>query len=234
VIATLQEYHQETLNNLRIAQRNARKLCCTMLDTMGPEIIVINRCAGHLPPLVTHARAALCHAARLQPSAHAGPRMGHAWMSSDSVASTPDNNPWAQMACNTAVTIARSTACLAFAPPPCPFHRSPEEPISLTAGQTVTLTCNKSVQASSSVLPISYPSLAATGLAPGSQMFVGQYLFTGSETSSVYLTVQEVRARARAHTRTHTGTRTGHALGTDRPPACVRAQRRRPTPPVPR
>ena len=42
---TPQEYHQETLNNLRIAQRNARKLCCTMLDTMGPEIIVINRCA---------------------------------------------------------------------------------------------------------------------------------------------------------------------------------------------
>lgn len=39
----LQEYHQETLDNLRQAQRNAKRLCCTMLDTMGPEIIVLNR-----------------------------------------------------------------------------------------------------------------------------------------------------------------------------------------------
>ncbi|PNW87383.1 hypothetical protein CHLRE_02g147900v5 [Chlamydomonas reinhardtii] len=106
------EYHQETLDNLRIAMRNTKRLCCTMLDTMGPEIIVLNR---------------------------------------------------------------------------------PEAPISLTAGQTLTLTCNKSVAASETVLPISYPSLAGTGLAPGSQVFVGQYLFTGSETSSVYLTVQEVK-----------------------------------------
>ncbi|PNG82975.1 Pyruvate kinase, cytosolic isozyme, partial [Tetrabaena socialis] len=36
------EYHQETLDNLRTAQRNTRRLCCTMLDTMGPEIIVLN------------------------------------------------------------------------------------------------------------------------------------------------------------------------------------------------
>ncbi|PNH00103.1 Pyruvate kinase, cytosolic isozyme, partial [Tetrabaena socialis] len=69
----------------------------------------------------------------------------------------------------------------------------PEHPISLAAGQTLTLTCNTTVAASETVLPISYPSLAGTGLAPGSQVFVGQYLFTGSETSSVYLTVQEVR-----------------------------------------
>ncbi|GIL59095.1 hypothetical protein Vafri_14039 [Volvox africanus] len=106
------EYHQETLDNLRVAMRNTKRLCCTMLDTMGPEIIVLNR---------------------------------------------------------------------------------PEAPISLNAGQTLTLTCDKSVQASATVLPISYPTLAGTGLAPGSQVFVGQYLFTGSETSSVYLTVQEVR-----------------------------------------
>lgn len=52
--------------------------------------------------------------------------------------------------------------------------------------------------ASETVLPISYPSLAGTGLAPGSQVFVGQYLFTGSETSSVYLTVQEVSEEERA------------------------------------
>ncbi|GLC42008.1 hypothetical protein PLESTF_000110500 [Pleodorina starrii] len=106
------DYHQETLDNLRVAMRNTKRLCCTMLDTMGPEIIVLNR---------------------------------------------------------------------------------PEAPITLNAGQSLTLTCNKSASASANVLPISYPSLAGTGLAPGSQVFVGQYLFTGSETSSVYLTVQEVR-----------------------------------------
>ncbi|KAG2488957.1 hypothetical protein HYH03_012576 [Edaphochlamys debaryana] len=106
------DYHQETLDNLRVAMRNTKRLCCTMLDTMGPEIIVLNR---------------------------------------------------------------------------------PDAPISLTAGQTITLTCNKTVPASATVLPISYPSWVGTGLAPGSQIFVGQYLFTGSETSSVYLTVQEVR-----------------------------------------
>lgn len=107
------EYHQETLNNLRTAMRNTKRLCCTMLDTMGPEIIVLNR----------------------------------------------------------------------------PESMS----IQLEAGQTLTLTSNRSVPASSTVLPISYPSLAAAGLQPGTQVFVGQYLFTGSETSSAYLTVQEVR-----------------------------------------
>lgn len=26
--------------------RNTKRLCCTMLDTMGPEIIVLNRCVN--------------------------------------------------------------------------------------------------------------------------------------------------------------------------------------------
>jgi hypothetical protein len=55
----------------------------------------------------------------------------------------------------------------------------PEQPIDLQAGQTVVLTCDGSKQASSSVLPISYPSLTGTGLQPGRSVFVGQYLFTG-------------------------------------------------------
>lgn len=62
--------------------------------------------------------------------------------------------------------------------PCCRVHR-PAEPIKLEAGQTVQLTCNTSKQASASVLPISYPSLAGTGLQPGRSVFVGQYLFTG-------------------------------------------------------
>ncbi|XP_076939178.1 pyruvate kinase, cytosolic isozyme-like [Bidens hawaiensis] len=32
------EYHQETLNNLRIAMHNTQILCAVMLDTKGPEI----------------------------------------------------------------------------------------------------------------------------------------------------------------------------------------------------
>eukprot|EP00878_Enallax_costatus_P004218 GHUV01004448.1.p1 GENE.GHUV01004448.1~~GHUV01004448.1.p1 ORF type:complete len:578 (+),score=172.79 GHUV01004448.1:112-1845(+) len=106
-----QDMHQLGLDNLRKASKETRTLCATMMDTLGPEIVVINR---------------------------------------------------------------------------------PSEPILLQAGQTVLLTCDSSKQASSSVLPISYPSLAGTGLQPGRSVFVGQYLFTGSETTSAYLTVQTV------------------------------------------
>jgi pyruvate kinase len=62
----------------------------------------------------------------------------------------------------------------------------------LKAGQQVTLTCDHTKPASSSLLPISYPSLQGTGLQAGRAIFVGQYLFTGSETTSAYLTVQSV------------------------------------------
>jgi pyruvate kinase len=103
--------HQKGLENLRAASKATRTLCATWMDTLGPEIIVINR---------------------------------------------------------------------------------PAEPIDLQAGQTVILTCDSSKQASSSVLPISYPSLTGTGLQPGRSVFVGQYLFTGSETTSAYLTVQQM------------------------------------------
>jgi pyruvate kinase len=57
----------------------------------------------------------------------------------------------------------------------------PSEPIKLEAGQTVLLTCDSSKQASSSVLPIAYPTLAGTGILPGRSVFVGQYLFTGEQ-----------------------------------------------------
>eukprot|EP00877_Chromochloris_zofingiensis_P015067 jgi/Chrzof1/9814/Cz04g17040.t1 len=106
-----QAYHKEGLDNLRKATQQTRILCATMMDTLGPEIVVLNR---------------------------------------------------------------------------------PEQPIDLQAGQTVTLTCKDNQEANSTTLPISYPSLAHTGLQPGRAIFVGQYLFTGSETTSAYLTVQQV------------------------------------------
>ncbi|GBF93146.1 pyruvate kinase [Raphidocelis subcapitata] len=105
------EFHQEGLNNLREAMARTGKLCASIMDTLGPEIVVLNRTA---------------------------------------------------------------------------------EPIALTAGQTLTLACSTTAKASATLLPISYPSLTHAGLQPGRHIFVGQYLFTGSETTSAYLTVQSV------------------------------------------
>jgi hypothetical protein len=52
--------------------------------------------------------------------------------------------------------------------------------------------------ASPAVLPISWPgSFLGSGLAPGSAVFVGQYLFSGAETTSAYLTVKQVWGQAR-------------------------------------
>jgi pyruvate kinase len=35
-------YHQETLENLRTAVKNTKRLCAVMLDTVGPELQVLN------------------------------------------------------------------------------------------------------------------------------------------------------------------------------------------------
>ncbi|KAA0054077.1 pyruvate kinase 2, cytosolic-like [Cucumis melo var. makuwa] len=34
------DYHQETLENLKIAVKSTKKLCAVMLDTAGPEVLV--------------------------------------------------------------------------------------------------------------------------------------------------------------------------------------------------
>lgn len=65
-------------------------------------------------------------------------------------------------------------------------------PIRLEEGALVTLTSDRTQPASCSTLPISYHDLASCGLQPGWSVFVGQYLFTGSEQTSAYLTVQSV------------------------------------------
>jgi hypothetical protein len=41
---TQQEWHQETLDNLRTAMARTHLMCATVMDTLGPEIVVINRC----------------------------------------------------------------------------------------------------------------------------------------------------------------------------------------------
>nr|AMN88616.1 pyruvate kinase [Diospyros kaki] len=105
------DYHQETLENLRAAVKSTTKLCAVMLDTVGPELQVVN---------------------------------------------------------NT------------------------EKSISLKEDGIVVLTPHQGQEASSDVLPINFFGLSKA-VKKGDTIFVGQYLFTGSETTSVWLEVDDVK-----------------------------------------
>lgn len=105
------DYHQETLENLKTAIKSTQKLCAIMLDTVGPELQVINKS---------------------------------------------------------------------------------EKAISLEADAYVILTPDQEQEASSQLLPINFSGLSKA-VKQGDTIFVGQYLFTGSETTSVWLEVSEVK-----------------------------------------
>ncbi|TYJ18893.1 hypothetical protein E1A91_A09G153500v1 [Gossypium mustelinum] len=105
------EYHQETLENLKAAVKLTKKLCAVMLDTVGPELQVVNKS---------------------------------------------------------------------------------EKAISLEADATVFLTPDEGQEASSNLLPINFDGLSKA-VKKGDTIFIGQYLFTGSETTSVWLEVSEVQ-----------------------------------------
>ncbi|XVE68676.1 hypothetical protein DITRI_Ditri09bG0087700 [Diplodiscus trichospermus] len=104
------EFHQETLENLKIAVKSTKKLCGIMLDTGGPELQVVNKT---------------------------------------------------------------------------------EHPISLEADTKVILTPNEDKQAMSTLLPINFRGLSKA-VSKGDTIFIGQYLFTGNETTSVWLEVSEL------------------------------------------
>ncbi|XP_077230083.1 pyruvate kinase 1, cytosolic-like [Tasmannia lanceolata] len=104
------DYHQETLENLKTAVKSTKKLCAVMLDTVGPELQVVNKI---------------------------------------------------------------------------------ERSISLEADALVVLTPDQNQEASSKVLPINFDGLAKA-VKKGDTIFIGQYLFTGSETTSVWLEVAEM------------------------------------------
>jgi pyruvate kinase len=106
-----EEYHQGTLDNLKIAVKNTRRLCAVIFDTVGPELQIVNE--------------------------------------------------W-------------------------------EHPIALEAGGFVTLTPDLSKEPSPTLLPINWPQMA-DAVKPKDTIFVGQYLFTGSESTSVWLQVVEVQ-----------------------------------------
>ncbi|KAL9319126.1 hypothetical protein ACSQ67_015643 [Phaseolus vulgaris] len=103
-------YHQETLEHLRTAIKSTKKLCAVMLDTVGPELQVVNKT---------------------------------------------------------------------------------EHPISLQADTLVVLTPDQNKEAASNLLPLNFNGLSKA-VKKGDNIFIGQYLFTGSETTSVWLEVSEV------------------------------------------
>ncbi|KAJ7976039.1 Pyruvate kinase family protein [Quillaja saponaria] len=69
-----------------------------------------------------------------------------------------------------------------------------EKTISLQADGHVVLTPDVEQEASSEILPINFDGLAKA-VKKGDTIFVGQYLFTGSETTSVWLEVAEVKGK---------------------------------------
>jgi len=105
------EYHQETLENLKVAIKTTKKLCAVMLDTVGPELQVVNKS---------------------------------------------------------------------------------EIIITLEENASVVLTPDQGKEATNEVLPINFNGLAKA-VKPGDTIFMGQYLFTGSETTSVWLEVSELK-----------------------------------------
>uniref|UniRef100_A0A0E0F3P0 Pyruvate kinase n=1 Tax=Oryza meridionalis TaxID=40149 RepID=A0A0E0F3P0_9ORYZ len=69
-------------------------------------------------------------------------------------------------------------------------HNSTGGPIELKAGNHVTITPDISKAPSSEILPIKFGDLAKA-VKKGDTLFIGQYLFTGSETTSSWLEVVE-------------------------------------------
>ncbi|XP_057983105.1 pyruvate kinase 2, cytosolic-like [Malania oleifera] len=106
-----EDYHQGTLDNLRIAVKNTKKLCAIMLDTVGPELQIYNKYGN---------------------------------------------------------------------------------PIELKADDHVTITPDATNEPSAGVLPVNYAGLSEK-VKKGDTIFLGQYLFTGSETTSVWLEVLEAK-----------------------------------------
>ena len=82
------------------------------------------------------------------------------------------------------------------------------------AGQSITLTCDQSLASSSSMLSVTYKTFENSGVLPGSSIFIGQYLFSGSETSSAHLSVQQVGSAVEQHF-------SQHVAGTSAPLSCA-------------
>ncbi|XP_028088804.1 pyruvate kinase 1, cytosolic-like isoform X2 [Camellia sinensis] len=65
-------YHQETLENLRIAVKNVKRLCAVMLDTMGPALQVCNK-TGNPIEMMADNRVTVTPDTTIEPSAEVLP-----------------------------------------------------------------------------------------------------------------------------------------------------------------
>lgn len=65
------------------------------------------------------------------------------------------------------------------------------ERLTISEGDTVTITADQTAECSNTVFPVTYSKFPAM-CQPGDSIFVGRYLVTGSETSSVFLEVEDV------------------------------------------
>ncbi|CAL9135311.1 unnamed protein product [Musa textilis] len=73
-------------------------------------------------------------------------------------------------------------------------RNTPGEPIELKAGNHVIITPDLSRVPSAEILPINFTDLAKA-VKKGDTIFIGQYLFTGSETTSVWLEVLDTAGK---------------------------------------
>ncbi|EFJ40338.1 cytosolic pyruvate kinase [Volvox carteri f. nagariensis] len=115
------EFHRKSLHNLQLAMRKSRRLCCTMVDTLGRELMIRRQV-----------------------------KIGE--------------DGW-------------------------PIH---EESFAVTAGQQVVITTRTDVDASGSVLPITYNKFTEMAV-KGDTVYIGRYLVCGADSASLYLEVVDVQ-----------------------------------------
>lgn len=63
----------------------------------------------------------------------------------------------------------------------------------ISSGQTITLTTDPNAECSSTLFPVTYPKFPAM-CQPGDSIFIGRYLVTGADESSLFLEVDDVTA----------------------------------------
>ncbi|KAI0494386.1 hypothetical protein KFK09_024520 [Dendrobium nobile] len=112
-------------------------------------------------------------------------RFDFSWLSADYHQETLDNLKTAMKNVNKLCAVMLDTVG-----PELQVHNTTGNPIELKADAHVLLTADLSKIPSKEILPINFPDLAKV-VKKGDTIFIGQYLFTGSETTSIWLEVLE-------------------------------------------
>ncbi|CAI7780226.1 unnamed protein product [Closterium sp. NIES-54] len=175
-----QENHQETYENLREAMKKTHRMCATVYDTHGPEITIAN--TNNATVTMTAGSTVVLsgdkdHPVTAQALPLACPQLAKAVKPEDEVfvgryLFTGSETTTRQMHMGRGV-------CGAL-----PLHRQRDH--------QKAHALNHSHQYPPPPVPPArlYPPQAVK---PGDEVFVGRYLFTGSETTSVWLKVEEVK-----------------------------------------